>query len=207
MTTSSRPDIVIFDFGGVLLDWNPRYLYRKLFGQDTLAMERFLTEVCTGEWNLGLDAGRPWVEAAAELVARHPEHASLIHAYRERWEETVSGPIEGTVKILGELKRAGLPLYGLTNWSHETFPRAREIYRFLEWFDGIVVSGEERMIKPDLRIYRLLLERYAIAADRAVFIDDNAANVDAASSLGLRAIRYRSPDLLRAELTALDLLT
>jgi 2-haloacid dehalogenase len=196
---------VIFDFGGVLVDWNPRYLYRKLLG-DEVAIERFLTEVCSPDWNLTLDGGRPFVEAAAELVARYPDQAELIIAYRERWAESISGPIDGSVAILRELKAAGHPLYGLTNWSQETFPLAREKFEFFHWFDGIVVSGEERMIKPDQRLYTCLLERYRIDPARAVFIDDKQDNVDAAVALGLHGIEFRSPAQLRGELTALGYL-
>ena len=203
-TTDQR--VIIFDFGGVLVDWNPRYLYRKLFGDDTAGMERFLTEVCTLEWNGHQDAGRPLSEATAELLARHPEHADLINAYYERWPEAVSGPIEGTVSILRELKDSGRRLYGLTNWSHETFPRARTLFHFFSWFDGIVVSGEERVVKPHPEIYRRLLSRYAIDPAAAVFIDDNRGNVDAAAALGIHAIHFQSPDQLRAELTSAGLL-
>jgi 2-haloacid dehalogenase len=206
MTAARQYDVVIFDFGGVLLDWNPRYLYRKLFGDDEVAMERFLAEVCTSEWNLRQDGGRPWAEAVAELSAQHPTHAELIRAYHERWEDMLRGPIDGSVTILGELKQAGRPLYGLTNWSHETFPIARMRYPFFAWFDGIVVSGVERMTKPDPRLYACLLERYRIDADRAVFIDDNQHNVAAAVALGLGGIHFRSPAQLRAELTALGVL-
>lgn len=205
MTTDHRPS-VIFDFGGVLLDWNPRHLYRKLFGDDTAGMERFLAEVCTGDWNQRQDAGRPWAEAIAELVERHPTQAELIRAYRERWDEMLAGPIDGSVAILGELHAAGHRLYGLTNWSRDTFALTRPRYRFLDWFDGIVVSGEEGLIKPDARLYSRLIERYDIAPARAVFIDDSVPNIAAAEALGIRGIHFRSPDQLRAELTARGLL-
>jgi len=206
MTIAGKRDVVIFDFGGVLVDWNPRYLYRKLFGDDEAGMERFLAEICTTEWNARQDAGRPWAEAVAELAAQHPAHAALIYAYHERWEEMLNGPIDGSVTILGELKQAGRPLYGLTNWSHETFPVARMRYPFFDQLDGIVVSGAERMIKPDPRLYARLLERYRIEPARAVFIDDNQHNVAAAVALGLGGIHFRSPAQLRVELTALGVL-
>lgn len=204
--TAGEPRTVIFDFGGVLVDWNPRYLYRRLFPGDPAGMERFLAEVCTTAWNQCQDAGRPWAEAIAELVARHPAQTDLIRAYRERWEETLGGPIDGSVAILGELRAAGHRLYGLTNWSDETFPLARPRFRFFDWFDGIVVSGEERMIKPDPRLYVRLLERYRVDPARAVFIDDSPPNVDAAIALGIHGIHFRSPPELRDELTALGLL-
>lgn len=203
---TADPRVVIFDFGGVLVDWNPRYLYRRLFPDDPAGMERFLAEVCTPEWNQHQDAGRPWAEAIAELVALHPAQADLIRAYRERWQETLSGPIDGSVAILGEVRAAGHRILGLTNWSHETFPLARTIFPFFDWFDGIVVSGEEKLIKPDPRLYVRLLERYRVDPARAVFIDDSPKNVEAAAALGIHGIHFRSPSALRAELTALGVL-
>jgi 2-haloacid dehalogenase len=205
MVTFTERDIVIFDFGGVLVDWNPRHLYRRLFGADEVGMERFLAEVCTPEWNLRQDAGRPWAEAVAALVALHPAQADLIRAYHERWVETLAGPIDDSVTILRELDQAGHRLYGLTNWSHETFPLARARYPFFDWFDGIVVSGVEGIVKPDTRLYLRLLERYDIDPARAVFIDDNLQNVQAAVALGIHGIHFRSPALLRDELEALGL--
>lgn len=204
MTADLR--VVIFDFGGVLVDWDPRYLYRRLFPGDPAGMERFLAEVCTTEWNQRQDAGRPWVEAEAELVALYPAQADLIRAYRERWAETLSGPIDGSVAILGEVRAAGHRILGLTNWSHETFPRARVRFPFFDWFDGIVVSGEEKLIKPDPRLYVRLLERYRVDPARAVFIDDSLNNVEAAAALGIHGIHFRSPSALRDELTALGVL-
>ena len=140
--------IAIFDLGGVLVDWNPRYLYRKLFDGDEVAMERFLGEICNTAWNLQQDAGRPFAEACALLVARHPGQRGLIEAYRARWPEMLAGPIHGTVEILRELKARGTPLYALTNWSAETFPLALERYDFLHWFEGTVGSGVEMLLKP-----------------------------------------------------------
>jgi 2-haloacid dehalogenase len=207
VTATSRPRrIVVFDIGGVLLNWNPRHLYRKLFPGDDEAMEQFLANVCTQEWNERQDAGRTFAEAHAELVAAHPGKSHLIEAFGKRFGEMIAGPIEGTVEILADLKRANVPRYALTNWSAETFPPARARYDFLSWFDGIVVSGEEGVIKPDARIFRILLERYRIAADDAVFIDDNPANAAAAGALGIHGIHFRSPELLRRELETLGLL-
>jgi 2-haloacid dehalogenase len=206
MAVPAARDIVIFDFGGVLVDWDPRYLYRSLLDDDA-AIAAFLAEIGFVEWNLGLDAGRSWPEAVAELVARHPARAPLIHAFHQRWSDALRGPIDGSVAILGELKRAGTPLYGLTNWSHETFPIARQRYEFFSWFDGIVVSGEERLVKPDPRLYARLLERYDIAPRRAVFIDDNRRNVDAAIALGIHGVHFEDPAQLRDQLVALGLLT
>jgi len=198
--------VVVFDLGGVLLDWNPRYLYRKLFAGDDAAMEEFLADVCTVEWNERQDAGRKFADAVAELMPRHADKTHLIEAFGNRFGEMIPGAIDGTVDILAELKRAGVPRYGLTNWSAETFPPQRRRFPFLSWFDGIVVSGDEGVIKPDPRIFRILLERYAIAPEEAVFIDDNPANAAAADALGIHGIHFRSPDLLRRELKALKLL-
>jgi 2-haloacid dehalogenase len=204
--TTPDPRIVIFDFGGVLVDWDPRHLYRKLFPGDPAGMERFLAEVCTSEWNLRQDAGRPFAVAVAELVGQFPAQADLIRAFQLRWDEMLAGPIDASVAILGEVKDAGHRLYGLTNWSHETFPVARARYRFFDWFDGIVVSGEERLIKPDPRLFARLLERYHIDPARAVFIDDNRPNVDAAAALGIHGIHFRSPAQLRDALATLGIL-
>ena len=198
--------IVVFDIGGVLLRWDPRFLYRKLFGGDERAVEEFLTHVCTVEWNERQDAGRTFAEAHAELIPKHPDKSHLIEAFGNRFGEMIAGPIEGTVDILADLKRAGVPRYALTNWSAETFPPARARFEFLSWFDGIVVSGEEGVIKPDPRIFRILLERYRIAPDEAVFIDDNPGNAAAAHALGIHGIHFRSPELLRRELETLGIL-
>jgi 2-haloacid dehalogenase len=160
---------VVFDLGGVLIDWDPRHLYRKLFLEDEPGMERFLAEVCTPEWNAAQDAGRSWAEATALLRARHPDRAELIDAYHLRWPEMLGGPIEGSVAVLRELRAAGTPLYALTNWSHETFPVALGLYDFLSWFEAIVVSGHERMIKPDPRLYRLLIERHGLQPAELVY--------------------------------------
>jgi len=204
--TSRQRRIVVFDIGGVLLNWNPRHLYRKLFAGDEAAMEDFLANVCTVEWNERQDAGRTFAEAHAELLPRHAGKSHLIEAFGKRFDEMIAGPIEGTVAILGELKRAGVPRYALTNWSAETFPPARTRYEFLSWFDGIVVSGEEGVIKPDARIFRILLERYGIAADEAVFIDDDPGNAAAAQALGIHGVHFQSPELLRRELETLGIL-
>jgi 2-haloacid dehalogenase len=203
---SARWDAVVFDLGGVLIDWNPRYLYRELFAGDEAGMERFLAEVTTPEWNLQQDAGRTWDEAVEALTRVHPEHAELIAAYRDRWQETLGEAIGSTVEILDELRHVGVRLFALSNWSAETFPVARPRYPFLEWFEGIVISGEVRITKPDERVYRHLLERYGLDPARTVFIDDSEANVRAAQDLGMTAIRFEGGDALRSSLTELGLL-
>lgn len=199
------PDTVIFDLGGVLIDWNPRHLYRPLFNDDA-AMERFLAEVCSPDWNEQQDAGRPWNEAIALLLAKFPKQASLIHAYRERWEEMLGGPLHDTVEILGALRERDIPLYALTNWSHDTFAIARRRYAFLQWFKDIVVSGTEHLIKPDPAIFQLLLKRSGIDPARAVYIDDTLRHVEAARSLGMRALLFRDAASLQRELSSLGLL-
>jgi 2-haloacid dehalogenase len=193
---------IIFDFGGVLLDWNPRYLYRKLFADDHEAVECFLNEIGFAEWNLEQDRGRPFAVAVDELCGRFPHHAHLIKAFHERWHESIAGPIEGTVEVLRELKDAGFPLYGLSNWSAETFHRIRHEFEFLDWFDAIIISGEVRLIKPDPRIFAFMLEKIGRTANECIFIDDSLANIAAADRLGFKTILFESPEQLRHQLAA-----
>ena len=196
---------VVFDLGGVLIDWDPRYLYRKLLA-DEAAVEEFLATVCTMEWNLEQDRGRPFAEAVAELVERHPEHAAAITAYHERWPEMLAGDIPGTVELLAGLRAAGVPLYALTNWSAETFVVARERFGFLEWFDGVLVSGEERLVKPDPAIFELLAERFGLDPRETFYVDDSEVNVAAARELGFDAVSFTGPQRLRRDLAARRLL-
>lgn len=191
--------VVIFDLGAVLIDWNPRHLYRTLF-DDEEAMEAFLRDVCSPAWNAEQDRGRTWDEAVDLLAAEHPEHRQLIEAYRDRWDEMLKGPIDGSVTILERLDREGYELHALTNWSAETFPVARERYAFLERFRTILVSGEERLIKPDPAIFELMLQRIGHPAENCLFIDDSAKNVAAAASLGFDAIHFSSAGQLKSEL-------
>lgn len=184
--------VIVFDFGGVLLDWNPRHLYRKLFPGDEAAMERFLEEIGFSEWNAHQDRGRSFVEAVAELSGRFPHRRDLIRAYHERWEESISGPIEGSEDLLISLKRAGHALHGLSNWSSETFALTRRKYAFFDLFETILLSGEVLLAKPDPAIFRVLLERLGKKAEECVFIDDSAANIAAASALGFDAIHFKS---------------
>lgn len=195
--------VVVFDLGGVLIDWDPRHMYRTLF-DDEAAMEHFLAEVTTPEWNAQHDAGRRWEDGVAQLASEHPEHADLIHAYWDRWEEMLAGPIEGTVEVLLDLRGAGREIHAITNWSGETFPIARERYEFLGWFGEIVVSGEEKIIKPDRRIYEILLERIDHRAEDCIFIDDSIRNIETALDLGFSTIHFRDPVQLRTELSAID---
>ena len=197
---------MIFDLGRVLIDWDPRHLYRDLFSDDE-AMETFLAEVTTPAWNEEQDAGRPWDEAIATLIERHPDQRELIEAYRRRWPEMLAGPIEDTVAVLEELRATRVRLFALSNWSAETFPVARGRFPFLDWFEGVVISGEVGVIKPDARIFRHLVARYAIDPGTAVFIDDSVANVEAAARLGFIALRFVDAPSLRRDLVRLGLLT
>ena len=195
----------MFDLGGVLVDWDPRYLYRKLL-DDEAAVEEFLATVCTPAWNAEQDRGRPFAEGVAELVERHPAHAAAITAYHERWPEMLGGAVDGAVEVLAELRAAGVPVYALTNWSAETFGVARERFEFLEWFDGVLVSGEERIIKPDPAIFRLLLDRFGLDPEATFYVDDSEQNVAAADRLGFDAVRFTTPAQLRRDLVARRLL-
>ncbi len=196
---------IVFDFGGVLIDWNPRYLYRRFFDGDGAAIDRFLDEIGFMQWNLRQDAGRPFAAAVEELSARFPHYRDLIRAYDERYEESISGPIEPAVEILRALKLARYPLYALSNWSSEKFRLIRPRMPFMEWFDGIVISGEVGLVKPDPRIYALLLDRIGRPPAECVMVDDSDANTAAAAVLGFQAIRYESPAQLRADLAQLGI--
>lgn len=207
-STPSRnaPRIVVFDLGGVLLDWNPRHLYRKIFAGDEVAMERFLTDVCHSDWNLAQDAGRDFDDAIAALMPQHREHLPLITAWRDRFGEMIASELHDTVAVAADLRARGVPLYALTNWSHETFPSQRHRFAFMDWFRGIVVSGEEKVIKPDPRIFRILLDRYGLDASDTVFIDDNPRNAQAATALGMHGLHFRTAAELRRDLAQLALL-
>jgi 2-haloacid dehalogenase len=203
---SSDLPVLVFDFGGVLIDWNPRYLYRKVFNNEEEEVEKFLNEVGFFEWNQLQDAGRPFSEAVADLCARHPQYCDLIHLYDERYDESINGPIQASVEILQELHEAGFCLYGLSNWPAEKFPLVRRKYAFFSWFDDIIVSGEVHLAKPDARIFRLLLDRIARPASECLLIDDSRSNIQAAQALGFRTILFRSPQQLREQLQGMGLL-
>ena len=196
----------MFDFGGVLVDWNPRYLYRKLFHGDDSAMERFLEEIGFTEWNLQQDLGRDFATAVEELAARFPHYDSQIRAYHERWEESVAGPIQAAVDLLEPLKRAGHELHGLSNWSSEKFALARAKYRFFDLFQTILISGEVRLAKPDPRIFAAFLQRIGRMAAECLFVDDSEPNIAAARELGFDALHFKSPAQLRTELQRRKLL-
>jgi 2-haloacid dehalogenase len=204
--SDTRPPAIIFDFGGVLLDWNPRYLYRKLFPNDEQGMERFLAEIGFDEWNHLQDAGRPFSVAVAELCSRHPQYCDLIRAYDERYPESIQGAIPGTVDILRSLRRLGFPLFGLSNWPAEKFCLVRPGYEFLGWFQGIVISGEVGFAKPDPRIFQVLLVQVGRPAGECLLIDDSPANIAAAQALGFQTIHFHTPPQLAGELARRGLL-
>ena len=191
---------LVFDFGGVLMDWSPRYLYRQFFNGDLAATDRFLEEIGFAAWNQEFDRGRPFGEGIAELAARFPHYRELIQIYDQRWDETLAGPIEATVAILGELKNAGYPLYGLSNWSAEKFAAVRKRYPLFAWFDTIVLSGEEKLIKPDPRIFELLLSKIGRSAGECLFVDDSPHNIAVAQSLGFDTVLFESPVRFKTEL-------
>ena len=196
---------VLFDLGGVLVDWNPRHLYRKMF-RDEAAMEHFLATVCTQAWNEEQDAGRLFCEGVELLIARHPRQEAAIRAYDLRWGEMLKGAIEGSVAILAELRARRIPLFALTNWSAEKFPLARARFAFLEWFAGILVSGEEGLRKPDPRIYGLAVERFGLEPEQTLYVDDAEKNIAAAALLGFETHHFVEPGALRSRLAGCGLL-
>jgi 2-haloacid dehalogenase len=202
----SETDAVVFDLGGVLLDWDPRHLYRGLI-DDEAEMEQFLAEICTMEWHAAHDRGVPVAESCAALAAAHPEHADLIKAWGERSEEMVVGPIDGTVEILEKLLQTGVRCYALTNMERETYPLRLQRFPFMGWFAGTVVSSHEGVAKPDAEIFRLLLDRYGLEPKRTIMIDDSLPNIETAASLGMVAVRFTSPTALRAALNRLRLVS
>jgi len=202
---TSSIDTVVFDVGGVLLDWSPNYLYDELI-PDAVRREQFLTKVATPEWNRQQDAGRTWAEAVAELSAAHPDHAEWIEAYDTGWLRMVRGVIEDTVEVFDEIRAAGIPTYALTNFSTEKWEVATEAFPVLREFDGVVVSGTERTTKPDEKIYRILLERYDLDAGRTFYTDDVQHNVEAARAVGLDAELFTGATVLRDQLVARGLL-
>ena len=195
---------IVFDFGGVLLDWNPHNIYRRFFN-DPSDIERFLSEINFPEWNLQQDKGRPFSQGIAELSAKFPHYSKLIRAYRENWGDSIVGPIPGTVGILQQLKKAGYPIYGLSNWSSETFPIAFEKYDFFKLFDGIVISGEVKVVKPDPAIFEIVLKMINRPAIECLLIDDSEANIAAAEKLGFTVIHFKTPEQLGFELQKLNI--
>jgi 2-haloacid dehalogenase len=190
---------VVFDLGGVVLDWNPRHLYRSVFG-DADEVDYFLREICTLEWHAQHDNGRPMAETIPLLTEQYPDYAGPIGVWRERYIDMVGGYIDGMPSLLDELAAAGVPRYALTNMPAEVVAELRAAFPILDQFDGMIVSGEELVMKPDPEIYRRLTTRFELDPARTVFVDDMAVNVDAAWELGFRAVRYETTPELRHEL-------
>ncbi len=188
-----------------MIDWDPRHLYRKLIPSET-EMEWFLQEVCTGEWNEQMDAGYPFAQGVADKIAEFPQHEAWIRAFFDRWGEMIGGALEGTVSVLEDLKARDTPLYVLSNWSAETFAVARHQFPFLTWFDGLLISGEEQLKKPDPAIFQRLLDKFQLQAERCVFIDDRADNTAAAAASGMTGLRFQDASRLRQDLMQLGLL-
>lgn len=186
---SLKASIAVFDVGNILLRWDPRNLYVKIF-DDPDEMAFFLEEVCTGPWNLEQDRGRSWEEAIAEASARHPDYAPAIQAYRARWTEMLGPPIAENVALLETLRAKGVPCYAITNFAADTFALSQARFPFLNGFDGVICSGLEGVVKPDPAIFRLLLERYGLKAEDCLFIDDSAHNVAGAARLGFNTIHH-----------------
>ncbi len=197
----SKIETIIFDLGGVLIDWNPKYVYRDVFKGDEAKVDWFLETICTHDWNIEQDAGRTFQDATELLVQQHPQYEAWIRIFYDRWEQMLGGPIKDSVLLLETLKQANeQKLYALTNWSAESFPVAIERYDFLKHFEGILVSGTEKMRKPFTDIYELMLERYQLVASSCVFIDDSLDNVLGARKVGMKAIHYKNSQQLINEL-------
>jgi len=194
---------IVFDFGGVLVDWNPEYLFKDVFS-DRSELDYFLENICTPDWNEEQDAGRSLSEAIRTLQERHPKYQDEIRLYYDEWTTMLGGPIEQNVALLVPLKMK-YRLFGLTNWSAETFPIAYDLYPLFQEFEGIVISGVERLAKPDERIYQLLLQRYDLVADESLFIDDNVRNVRAAIALGFHTLHLQHDMCLKDELKVLGI--
>jgi len=197
---------IIFDYGGVLLTWDPRRIFQRFFPGGLQEVEAFMEEIKFMEWHKQQDNGRTFADAIAERSAEFPQYAHILPVYDTHWEESVVGPISGTVEILRKLKEAGYPLYGLSNYSAEKFPLSRPKYEFFNWFDDMVISGDVGLVKPDPAIFRLLLTRIGRTAEECVFIDDSSANVATARELGFTTIQFHSPDQLEQELRRLRIL-
>ncbi len=199
-------DTIIFDLGGVLIDWNPEYVYREVFNGDQDKVDWFLNNICTSEWNVEQDAGRTFKEATDLLVDQYPQYEEWIRIFYDRWEDMLGDTIKETIILLDQLKKSNLyNLYALTNWSAESFHVALNRFDFLKQFDGIVVSGEEKTRKPFAKIYEITLDRYQIIPKKSIFIDDNFENIQAAEKLEINGIHFRSANQLKKDLSDLGL--
>jgi len=199
---------IILDLGNVLIRWDARLLYRSMFNDDEVAMNQFLTDIEFEAWNAQQDAGRPFAIGIAEKVAQYPAYKRYIEAYWTHWEESLGGVITGTVTIMDELRQAGYPLFALSNWSAETFPRIRNKpeFAFLNWFDQIIISGEAKVAKPNPEIYQILLKQIDYPPKNCLFVDDSQINVQIAQQVGLQAIQFTSPNQFRQVLQHYDIL-
>ena len=203
---TSQIKAIIFDFGNVLLEWNPRYVYQRYFPNDPEGMERFFKEVDFADWNLQQDKGRPFAEGVEILSEKFPHYAQLIQAYHENWTDSIGAAYSGTIEILKQLKQAGYPLYGLSNWSAETFPYAREKYGFFDLLDDFVISGAVGKVKPDPEIFQIMLKKIGRPAEECLFIDDSLTNINQAQKMGFGTIHFQSPEQLAAALHELKIL-
>lgn len=200
-------DTIIFDLGGVLIDWNPEYVFLDVFNRDRKKMQWFFDHICTSDWNENQDAGYPMAQATEDKVALFPEYEKEIRMFYGRWVEMLGDSITGTVDILKKcIDSKEYKVIALTNWSAETFPIALERFEFLHWFEGIIVSGEEKTRKPFNDIYNLTLERFNIKAENAIFIDDNLRNIEAANNLGINGIQFESPEQLIINLKTFNII-
>lgn len=191
--------VVVFDIGNVLLHWDPRHLYRKLFATEA-EVDWFLGNICTMDWNLMQDAGRDWAQGVAELSTRHPEWAAEIAAYDQRWAEMIPGPVMTSVSVLNELNESQRKAYAISNISTEKWAEIQALYPFFALFDGVVVSAHEKILKPDAAIYQIFLKRYGLAAAECVFVDDSERNIHAAAALGMKTVHFTPETDLRAAL-------
>lgn len=197
---------ILFDFGNVLIEWNPRSVYRRYFPDDDEAMERFLQEVNFMDWNAQQDKGRSFAEGVALLSKQFPQYAELIQAYHDNWKDSIGNQFQGTVEILKRLKEAGYPLFGLSNWSAETFPYARQKHNFFDLLDDIIISGEVGSIKPEPEFFEIALKRIGQPANKCLFIDDSLANIEQAHKMGFATVHFESSEQLEKELQRLEIL-
>ena len=203
---NSQIKAIIFDFGNVLLEWDPRYVYQRFFPNDPEGLERFLHEVNFMEWNSLQDKGRPFTEGVAALSQEFPHYSDLIQAYHDHWTDSVRDPILGTIEIMKQVKQAGFPIYGLSNWSAETFPYVRQKHDFFDLLDDMVISGEVGHVKPHPEIFQLLLDRIGRPTKECLFIDDGLANIQRAQELGFATVHFQSPEQLSETLRQLEIL-
>lgn len=197
---------IIFDLGGVLIDWNPEYVFLKEFRGNREKMDWFLNEICAWDWNMNQDAGYPLSKATEDRIAMFPEYEDLIRMYYGRWEEMLGYTHEDTLEILESVvNNTNYHVYALTNWSGETFPVALQKFPWLQWFEGILVSGDEGLRKPHIEIYELMLSRYNIKPHEAIFIDDSLKNIEGSEAVGIKGVHFENAAALKKDLMALGI--